>query len=49
MITGYGVSEAIRHYYQIWGGADAKVKKAIIQGWGNVAAAAGYYLAQAGR
>ncbi len=47
MITGYGVSEAIRHYYNIWGG-ELKGKKAIIQGWGNVAAAAGYYLAQAG-
>lgn len=47
MITGYGVSESIRHYYNIWGGS-LKGKKAIIQGWGNVAAAAGYYLAQQG-
>ncbi|WP_316770068.1 Glu/Leu/Phe/Val dehydrogenase dimerization domain-containing protein [Pedobacter frigiditerrae] len=47
MITGYGVSESIRHYYNIWGGEIAG-KKAIIQGWGNVAAAAGYYLAQQG-
>ncbi|RZK54801.1 MAG: amino acid dehydrogenase [Pedobacter sp.] len=47
MITGYGVSESIRHYYNIWGG-ELKGKKAIIQGWGNVAAAAGYYLAQHG-
>ncbi|TKC12696.1 amino acid dehydrogenase [Pedobacter polaris] len=47
MITGYGVSESIRHYYNIWGGELAG-KKAIIQGWGNVAAAAGYYLAQQG-
>lgn len=47
MITGYGVSESIRHFYQIWGG-EIKGKKAIIQGWGNVAAAAGYYLAQQG-
>lgn len=47
MITGYGVSESIRHYYNIWGGELAG-KKAIIQGWGNVAAAAGYYLAQHG-
>ena len=47
MITGYGVSEAIRHYYQIWGGALVG-KRAIIQGWGNVAAAAGYYLAKNG-
>lgn len=47
MITGYGVAESIKHYYQIWGG-ELKGKKAIIQGWGNVAAAAGYYLAQNG-
>lgn len=47
MITGWGVSEAVRHYYSLWGG-DIKGKRAIIQGWGNVAAAAAYYLAQAG-
>ncbi|RZK49032.1 MAG: amino acid dehydrogenase [Pedobacter sp.] len=47
MITGYGVSESIAHYYQIWGGELAG-KRAIIQGWGNVAAAAGYYLANQG-
>ncbi|MNQ76261.1 NADP-specific glutamate dehydrogenase [compost metagenome] len=47
MITGYGVSESIRHFYEIWGG-NIKGKRAIIQGWGNVAAAAGYYLAQQG-
>ena len=47
MITGYGVAEAIRSYYQIWGG-DYKEKRAVIQGWGNVGASAGYYLAQMG-
>ncbi|GGC55727.1 amino acid dehydrogenase [Pedobacter quisquiliarum] len=47
MITGYGVSESIRHYYNIWGG-DLTEKRAVIQGWGNVAAAAGYYLAKNG-
>lgn len=47
MITGYGVAESIGHFYSIWGGVLAG-KKAIIQGWGNVAAAAGYYLAQNG-
>ncbi|SMC69735.1 Glu/Leu/Phe/Val dehydrogenase dimerization domain-containing protein [Pedobacter africanus] len=47
MITGYGVAESIGHFYSIWGGA-LSGKKAIIQGWGNVAAAAGYYLAQNG-
>ncbi len=47
MITGYGVSESIRHFYSIYGG-DIKGKKAIIQGWGNVGAAAAFYLAQQG-
>ena len=47
LITGYGVSEAILHYYNIYGG-EVKGKKVIIQGWGNVAGAAAYYLAQAG-
>ena len=47
MITGYGVAEAIRSFYQIWGG-NYKEKRAVIQGWGNVGAAAGYYLAQMG-
>lgn len=47
MITGYGVSESVRHYYNLYGG-DLKDKKVIIQGWGNVGAAAGFYLAQSG-
>jgi len=47
LITGYGVSVAILHYYNIYGG-DVKRKRVIIQGWGNVAGAAAYYLAQAG-
>ncbi|MCJ0741530.1 Glu/Leu/Phe/Val dehydrogenase dimerization domain-containing protein [Pedobacter montanisoli] len=47
MITGYGVAQSIKHFYNIWGG-NLQGKKAIIQGWGNVAAAAGYYLAQNG-
>jgi glutamate dehydrogenase/leucine dehydrogenase len=47
MITGFGVSESIRHYYNIWGG-DLNQKRAVIQGWGNVAAAAGYYMAKNG-
>lgn len=47
MITGYGVAESIAHFYQIWGGR-VEGKRAIIQGWGNVAAAAGYYLSQNG-
>lgn len=47
MITGYGVSEAIRHYYDLWGGS-VNTKRAVIQGWGNVGAAAGFYLTQMG-
>ncbi|MBT3612145.1 MAG: Glu/Leu/Phe/Val dehydrogenase [Flavobacteriales bacterium] len=47
LITGYGVSETILHYYTIYGG-EIKGKRVIIQGWGNVAGAAAYYLAQAG-
>ena len=48
MITGWGVSEAVRHYYKIWKDADLKGKRVIIQGWGNVASAAAFYLAQEG-
>ena len=47
MITGYGVAESVRHYYDIWGGS-IRNKKVIIQGWGNVGAAAAYYLAKNG-
>jgi glutamate dehydrogenase/leucine dehydrogenase len=47
MITGFGVAEAVRHYYQLWGG-EISEKRAIIQGWGNVGAAATLYLAKAG-
>ena len=47
MITGYGVAESIRHAYQL-AGKDIHGKKAIIQGWGNVGAAAGYYMAGMG-
>ncbi|UZD21678.1 amino acid dehydrogenase [Algoriphagus halophytocola] len=47
MITGYGVAEAVRHYYKIWGGK-LEGKRAIIQGWGNVGAAAACFLAVEG-
>lgn len=47
LITGYGVVEAIKHFYAIWGG-NIEGKRAIIQGWGNVGAAAGFYLAKYG-
>lgn len=47
MITGYGVAESVRHYYNIYGGS-VEGKRVLLQGWGNVASAAGYYLAQMG-
>jgi len=47
MITGYGVAEAVRHYYNLWGGSISG-KRVIVQGWGNVAAAAAYYCVQSG-
>jgi len=47
LITGYGVSESVLHFYNIYGGY-VDGKRVIIQGWGNVAGAAAYYLAQAG-
>jgi glutamate dehydrogenase/leucine dehydrogenase len=47
LITGYGVSESVRHYYNIYGG-NVEGKRVIIQGWGNVGASAAYYLTQAG-
>lgn len=47
MITGYGVSEAVNHYYSIYGGS-IKGKRVIVQGWGNVGAAAAYYQSQLG-
>ncbi|MCU0418380.1 MAG: amino acid dehydrogenase [Cyclobacteriaceae bacterium] len=47
MCTGYGVAQAVKHFYQLWGG-NLRDKRAVIQGWGNVGAAAGFYLAQLG-
>lgn len=47
MITGFGVAEAARHFYEIQGESIVG-KKAIVQGFGNVGAAAAFYLAQKG-
>jgi glutamate dehydrogenase/leucine dehydrogenase len=47
MITGYGVAEAVRHYYDIYGGSVVG-KRAVVQGFGNVGSSAAYYLAQMG-
>ncbi len=58
LITGWGVAMSVAHYYQLWHGQGQVAnptsgqplagKRAIIQGWGNVAAAAGLYLAELG-
>jgi len=47
MITGFGVAEAVRHYYDIYGGSVVG-KKAVVQGFGNVGSAAAFYLAGMG-
>jgi glutamate dehydrogenase/leucine dehydrogenase len=47
MITGYGVAEAVGHFYDIYGG-DIKGKRAVIQGFGNEGSAAAFYLSQMG-
>ena len=47
IITGYGVAESVKHYYNIYGG-ELKGKRIIVQGWGNVGSAGAYYLAQEG-
>ncbi|MFT6096215.1 MAG: glutamate dehydrogenase/leucine dehydrogenase [Nonlabens sp.] len=47
MITGYGVAEAVKHFYNIYGG-DVRGKRAIVQGFGNVGSAAAFYLSQMG-
>jgi glutamate dehydrogenase/leucine dehydrogenase len=47
MITGFGVAEAVRHFYNIYGG-EVKGKRAIVQGFGNVGSAAAFYLAEMG-
>ena len=47
MLTGYGVAEAVKHYYNIYGGTIAG-KRAVVQGFGNVGSAAAYYLTQLG-
>lgn len=57
MCTGYGVAEAVRHYYGLWPSnarpsednvSRLKGKRVVVQGWGNVGAAAGFYLSQMG-
>ena len=47
MLTGYGVAEAVKHYYTIFGGS-VEGKRVIVQGFGNVGSAATYYLMKMG-
>uniref|UniRef100_UPI00404B8F3C Glu/Leu/Phe/Val dehydrogenase dimerization domain-containing protein n=1 Tax=Gelidibacter sp. TaxID=2018083 RepID=UPI00404B8F3C len=47
MITGYGVAEAARHFYEV-NNESIVGKRAIVQGFGNVGAAAAFYLSQMG-
>ena len=48
LITGYGVAESVRHFYDLFHKTSPTGKTAIIQGWGNVASAAACYLAKEG-
>src|SRR5690606_30664925 len=47
MITGFGVAEAVRHFYNVRN-ESVVGKRAIVQGFGNVGAAAAFYLSQMG-
>jgi glutamate dehydrogenase/leucine dehydrogenase len=47
MITGFGVAEAVRHYYDIHS-SSVEGKRAIVQGFGNVGSAAAFYLSKMG-
>ncbi len=48
MITGYGVAESVKHYYKLYQNRSVENKKVTVQGFGNVGAAAAYFLAQQG-
>lgn len=48
LITGFGVAESVRHYYNLYQADGLAGKTAIIQGWGNVASTAASYLSLAG-
>ncbi len=48
MVTGFGVAQSVLHFYDLFNKSDLQGRTAIIQGWGNVASAAAYYLAQDG-
>jgi glutamate dehydrogenase/leucine dehydrogenase len=48
MITGFGVSESVKHFYSIFRDESLQGKRVIVQGWGNVASAAAMELAHNG-
>ncbi|TCJ24357.1 Glu/Leu/Phe/Val dehydrogenase dimerization domain-containing protein [Nocardioides jejuensis] len=52
LVTGWGVAEAVRHHYDLWGGdlygGDLAGKPTIVQGWGTVGATAASYLSRMG-
>ncbi len=48
MVTGFGVSESVKHFYSIFKEESLVGKRVIVQGWGNVASAAAMELAHAG-
>jgi glutamate dehydrogenase/leucine dehydrogenase len=47
MITGFGVAEAVKHYYDIYGG-NITGKRVVVQGFGNVGSAAAFYISKMG-
>ncbi len=47
LITGFGVAESFRHFGNLYS-QPIEGQRAIIQGWGNVGAAAAWYLGQMG-
>lgn len=47
MITGYGVWQSVEAHYQMLG-QSVQGARVLVQGWGNVGAAAAYFAAQAG-
>lgn len=49
LVTGWGVAESVLAFHDVYRDGESVVgKRAVIQGWGNVAAAAAHYLARAG-
>lgn len=48
LITGFGVSQAVKHYYSIYHNSNLEGKRAIVQGFGNVSGAAAVYLTESG-